>query len=105
MNNYLAKILELGIDQEGAGTAGGYQDVVNLTEKQTKQIISEKLISQGGKKKNKRKKDNNHGMTDEEMIAEQQRLFQNAREYNYEDEDEDDSLNQLQHNQSPQQQQ
>lgn len=76
MNSYLAKILELGLDSEDTAAAtSSSTNVINvnsLTEKQTKQIISEKLINQGGKKKNKRKaKDNNpNGMTEEEMIAE-----------------------------------
>lgn len=62
MDGYLSKILELGID-EG--------DEVKLTEKQTKEIISQKLVTQGGKKKKKRgHKDLNNGMTEEEMIAE-----------------------------------
>ncbi len=92
MNSYLAKILELGLDSEDQSAANSSANVINinsLTEKQTKQIISEKLTSQGGKKKNKRKmKDNNpNGMTEEEMIAEQQRLFQKAREYDYSDEE------------------
>ena len=48
-------------------------------------MISQKLLSNGGKKRKRKNKDeaNNHGMTEEEMIAEQQRLFNNAREYNY----------------------
>ena len=63
MDCYLAKILELGID-EG--------DEVKLTEKQTKDMISQKLVNQGGKKKKKRNhKDNGNGMTEEELIAEQ----------------------------------
>lgn len=63
MDCYLGKILELGIE-EG--------DEVNLSEKQTKEIISQKLVSQGGKKKKRGKKgdDNNHGMTEAELIAE-----------------------------------
>ena len=79
MDHYLGKILELGIE-EG--------DEVNLSEKQTKEIISQKLVSQNGKKKKKRGKrgdDNNHGMTEEELIAEQQKLFESARNYNYDD--------------------
>ena len=78
MDGYLGKILELGID-EG--------DEVNLSEKQTKEIISQKLVSQGGKKKKKRGKheDHNHGMTEEELAAEQKRLFDNAKNYDYDD--------------------
>ena len=80
MESYLAKILELGLE-EG--------DELNLSEKQTKDMISQKLLSNAGKKRKRKNKDeaNNHGMTEEEMIAEQQRLFNNAREYNYDDSD------------------
>ncbi len=84
MESYLSKILELGIE-EG--------DSFQLSEKQTKDIISQKILNnQGGKKKKKRgHKDqgNNHGMTEEEMIAEQHRLFEKARQYDYDEDSEE----------------
>lgn len=74
MDNYLSKILELGLEDG---------DEVNLSEKQTKEILQQKLVSSGGLKKKKRGKreDLNSGMTQEELMAEQQKLFENARNY------------------------
>lgn len=84
MESYLAKILELGL-QEG--------DELNLSEKQTKEMISQKLLKNASKKRNKREKDqaNNHGMTEEELIAEQQKLFNNAKQYNYDSSDQSEN--------------
>ncbi len=66
MDRYLAKILELGLE-EG--------ESVNLNAKQTKEMINQKLQDKGGKKKKKRGGkvfgDNDNGMTEEELIAEQ----------------------------------
>lgn len=84
MDSYLSKILELGIE-EG--------DEVKLSEKQTKDIISQKMLStQGGKRKKKRgaKGGFDNGLTEEQMIAEQKRLFENAR-LGQSDSEEDDS--------------
>lgn len=89
MDCYLSKILELGLD-EG--------DEVNLSEKQTKEIINQKIqqTSQIGKKRKRGAKQQfNNGMTEEEMIAEQKRLFEKAKLYEYED-DSDDQMEQQQ---------
>jgi hypothetical protein len=46
---------------------------------------------QGSRKKKKRGKrdDDLNGMTQEEMIAEQKRLFDDAKNYNYDEDDEE----------------
>lgn len=56
MDKYLKQILELGLEDG---------DEFNLSDKQTKEIISQKLVSQGGrnKKDKNKKKDNTNGMT------------------------------------------
>ncbi|CDW81770.1 histone-fold-containing protein [Stylonychia lemnae] len=81
MDTYLSQILQLGIDEGNE---------VSLNEKQTKDIISQKMMgNQGGKKKKKRggKGGFDNGMTEEEMIAEQKRLFQKAIDYDYDDDE------------------
>ena len=58
-----------------------------MSEKQTKEILQQKLVPQGGLKKKKRgkKDDLNSGMTAQELKLEQQKLFENARNYQYDD--------------------
>lgn len=114
MNGYLAKILELDSESGalGGGAAssneeefasaqslkgrgrgrtpkGGDEILGGLTEKQAKKMIEQKLAqtSSGKRRKGKlglNKGINPNGMTEEELIAEQERLFGLARDYNYE---------------------
>lgn len=58
------------------------QEYENLSEKQKKEIIPVSSLP----KKGKRKPQDNHGMTTEELLAEQQRLIANAAQYNFGDE-------------------
>ena len=79
MDSYLSKILELGLEDGGE---------VQLSAKETKDMISQKISGvQCGKKKKKRggKGGTDNGMTEEEMIAEQRRLFDRAKNYDYSD--------------------
>ena len=85
MNTYLAKILEMGIDEVGE---------VKLSAKQTKDIINSKLTNKGGKKIKNRPKQPDNGMTEEEMDALQQKLFEKARQYSASDEEDDEAQNQ-----------
>ena len=116
MQGYLAKILELDEtkdingganlgssneeDQEsmgggnscrgrGRGGRGGKlgDDMLGgLTDKQTKKIIEQKLAQKGKQKRKKMGRQPPNGMTEAEMIAEQHRLFENAKDYNYSEE-------------------
>lgn len=85
MDSYLGKMLELGLEDGGE---------VLLSSKEAKEMITQKIsqvgASLGKGKKARGKKGFDNGMTEEEMIAEQKKLFEKARNYDYSD-DEDNN--------------
>lgn len=93
MDSYLSKILELGLEDGSE---------VQLSAKETKDMISQKITGslQGGKKKKKRggKGGTDNGMTEEEMIAEQKRLFERAKNYDYSDDRNSDGEGDIEEN-------
>ena len=77
MESYLAKILDLENQEDKAK---------KLTDKQTREMLQEKLKGGGKKRRKKDRTDKTAGMTAEELLAEQQKLFDNAKNFQYEQE-------------------
>jgi len=105
MQGYLKKIFELDTTEEwgmvespsvkrgrGRGRGGmnnGNEIFHRMTDKETKELIEKKLKPMKSDRKRKRgEQEPPNGMTREEMIAEQQRLFDNARNYKASDDEE-----------------
>lgn len=88
MDSYLSKILELGPLEEQS----------SFSEKETKDMISHKMQAQNAfLKKKKKRLQHDNGMTEAEMIAEQQRLFEKAKMYDYDEDDEEEQQQQQQY--------
>lgn len=70
--------------------------IQNMTDSQAKKILSMKLCENKQNKKKRRKhNDNFNGMTEEEMIAEQKKLFEKAQNYVASDQEEDGQMEDL----------